>query len=72
MIVLGSTLNLASRLEGLAEKDEIIVSKELKNMVDEKYEFTEIPVESRIEDKIKSYKEVDVVYVVEGKREGLR
>lgn len=44
---LGSTLNFASRLEGIAVDDEIIVSKELKNMVEEKYKFMEIPVKSR-------------------------
>jgi class 3 adenylate cyclase len=68
VILLGSTLNFASRLEGIAKNDEIIVSKELKNMIQEKYELKKkkVPKEHRI----KSYEEVDVVYIVKGKRAG--
>jgi class 3 adenylate cyclase len=72
VILLGSTLNLASRLEGIARFDEIIVSRELKNMVERKYEVTEIPVESRVKGGIKSYEKVDFVYAVEGKKSRAR
>jgi class 3 adenylate cyclase len=70
VILLGSTLNFASRLEGLAEKDEIIVSRQLKNIVERKYKFTTIPeeeIERRMKGKIKSFEGENVVYAVEGK-----
>jgi class 3 adenylate cyclase len=72
VILLGSTVNFASRLEGMAEKDEIIISKELKNMIQENYEFSEIPVKERIENRIKSFEGVDIVYAIKGKRAGFK
>ncbi|HZA68185.1 MAG TPA: hypothetical protein VE548_00690 [Nitrososphaeraceae archaeon] len=39
VILLGSTLNLASRLEGIAKNDHIIISKELGDMIQGKYEL---------------------------------
>ena len=65
---LGQTLNFASRLEGIAKKDQVIISKDLRDMIQENYELRKkrIPKEHRI----KAYKDVDVVYVLEGKRKG--
>ena len=67
--LLGPTLNFASRLEGIAEEDEIIVSKDLRNMIEDKYELRRKRIPE--DDKIKSYEEVDVVYVLEGKKRRL-
>jgi len=39
IILMGSTVNFASRLQCIAKDDEIIVSKQLKNMVQEKFKF---------------------------------
>jgi class 3 adenylate cyclase len=73
VIFLGSTLNFASRLEGIAESDEIVASKGLKNMIQKKYNLREKMIPKAIEDRIKAYEDVayedvDVVYAVEGKR----
>jgi class 3 adenylate cyclase len=70
VIVLGSTLNFASRLEGLAKYDQIIVSKDLKAMIEEFYELRKKKIPKK--DIIKSYKEVKFVYVLEGRRKGVR
>jgi class 3 adenylate cyclase len=53
--LLGPTLNFASRLEGMAEEDEIIVSKDLRNMIEDKYELRKkkIPEDDRKEEKTK-------------------
>lgn len=69
MNLLGPTLNFASRLEGIAEEDEIIVSKDLKNMIEDKYKLRKKRIPEN--DRIKSYEEVDVVYVLEGKKRRL-
>lgn len=70
VIVLGSTLNFASRLEGIAKNNQIIVSEELRDMIQENYEWRKKMIPK--DDRIKSYEEVDVVYVLKGKREGFR
>jgi adenylate cyclase len=72
VILLGSTLNFASRLEGLAKKNEIIVSEELKDMIKPNYRFKKIPVKEREKRKIKSYEGVEFIYTIEGKKEGFR
>lgn len=64
---MGSTLNLASRLEGIAKKDEIIVSRRLKDMIQGQYKFTPISVKRRIKDNIKSFEREKVVYSIKGK-----
>jgi len=68
VIFMGSTLNLARRLEGLAKNDEIIVSRQLKEMIQGQYEFTPISVRRRIKDDIKSFESEKVVYAIKGKR----
>jgi class 3 adenylate cyclase len=65
VILLGSTLNFASRLEGIAQTDEIIVSEDVMNMIREKYELKTI---RGLKGKIKSFEEVNVVYLVKGIR----
>jgi class 3 adenylate cyclase len=65
---MGSTLNLASRLEGIAKKDEIIVSRKLKDMIQGQYNFTPVSVKRREKDGIKSFKREKVVYAIKGKK----
>jgi len=72
IILMGSTVNLASRLQSIAKDDEIIVSKRLRNMVQEKFKFLRIATNDRIEEesskgKIKSFEEEDIVYSLAGK-----
>ena len=69
VIFMGSTLNLASRIEGIAKKDEIIVSRKLKEKIQGQYKFTPISVKRRLKgDYIKSFKEEKVVYALKGTR----
>jgi class 3 adenylate cyclase len=69
--VIGREVNFASRLvEEIAEKDEIIVSEELKNVVRKDFRFENIKVEERKKEtgtKIKSFKEVKDVFKLIGK-----
>jgi class 3 adenylate cyclase len=64
--ILGPTVNFASRLEGMAVKDEIIVSKTLMNMVKDSYNFEEIEAEVRNNSKfgkgIKAFEKEKYVY----------
>jgi adenylate cyclase len=67
IILMGRTVNLASRLEGIAENDEILVTKRLKTIVQDKFESNEIPIKDRVEkEKIKSFEEEDTVYGIIG------
>jgi class 3 adenylate cyclase len=78
IVILGSTVNLASRLEGLAEEDEIITSKQLRNMVKNRFLLHGIKIEQRINEKdqkgkahngkIKTFEEEIFVYAVKGKK----
>jgi class 3 adenylate cyclase len=72
VIFMGSTLNLASRLEGIAKKDEIIISRRLKGYIKSQYEITPISVMRREGHLIKSFESEKVVYVIKGKRNGFR
>jgi class 3 adenylate cyclase len=64
-----STVNIASRLQCLAENDEIIVSRKLKNMVQGKFEFLGEMTKDRGAGKnIKSFRDVDIVYDVREKK----
>ncbi len=60
--VIGNDVNLASRLEGNAEDNQILISPLLKNMVDEVFEFEEIKLP--LEKRMKSYPDIDRVYAV--------
>jgi adenylate cyclase len=67
--LIGSTVNLASRFEDLANNGEIIVSQEIKNMIEGKYDLREIKTKDRLNDKrhggtIKSFPEHKIVYNV--------
>lgn len=68
VIFMGSTLNLASRLEGLAKRDEIIISRKLKDVIQGQYDFTPISVKRREKRGIKSFKKEKVIYAIKGKR----
>jgi class 3 adenylate cyclase len=74
IILLGSTINLASRLEGIAKCDEIIISKKLRNMVQKKFKFSRIDPSDRLKEessktpKIKSFEEEDIVYSLTRKK----
>jgi class 3 adenylate cyclase len=59
--VIGSTVNLASRIESIAVKDQIIVSEQTKKLVQEKFAFNRINVKG----KIQSYPEIEFVYKVD-------
>ena len=74
VVVLDSTINLASRLEGFAETDEIIISKNLMFMVKDKFEFDDIEVEKRLKEdsmnlKLKAFENEDFVYSVRVKKD---
>jgi class 3 adenylate cyclase len=60
--VIGSTVNLASLIESIAENDQIIITEQTKTMVQERFRFNRINVKG----KIQSYPEVEFVYEVEG------
>jgi len=60
--VYGSTVNLASRLEGLADNQQIIISKDVKEIVEKYYQINYIPISS--DNKIKSYPEIKQVYEI--------
>lgn len=64
--ILGPAVNFASRLEEIAKDDEIIISKELKFMVEKAFVCKKLKIEERLQDKkrIKSFEEEDVVYSV--------
>lgn len=60
--VIGGDVNMASRLEEFATNDQIIISKDLKNMVEDQFEFKEVLITSR--KKIKSFEKMREVYLV--------
>lgn len=73
IILLGPTVNFASRLEGIAKEDEIIVSEPLRNMVQGKFQFLEIMIKDRVKEesrkgKIKSFEEEGIVYSLTTKK----
>lgn len=59
--VIGDDVNFASRLEGIAENDQIIVSDEVHNILEKEFDFQKIylPPEKRIQ----SYKQIEYVYL---------
>lgn len=58
--VFGSTVNLASRLEELAEKNQILVSEEIKNIIENKFILKEISVNP--DHKIKGFEHIKKYY----------
>jgi class 3 adenylate cyclase len=60
--ILGSPVNLASRLEAVAEKDQIIISPYVRDLIQSEFELQKfVPKKS-----IQSYPEIDVIYEVKG------
>jgi hypothetical protein len=58
--LLGSTVNLASRLESIAEKNQILTSTQVKDLIQNEYEILPIQLKKSIQ----SYPEIDEVYEV--------
>lgn len=58
----GSTVNLANRLEGLADNQQIIISKEVKEIIEKTYQMN--PVHINLDNKIKSFPEINKVYEI--------
>lgn len=59
--VIGSHVNLASRLEGIAEADQIVISQYTKEKVVEKFNLETIQIK---EDKIKAFEDILEYYIV--------
>ena len=60
--ILGSPVNLASRLESVAENDQIIISPYVKDLIQSEFKLSRfVP-----NDSIQSYPDIDVVYEVTG------
>lgn len=70
--ILGPTVNLASRLEGMAKKDEIIISKTLINMTKYNYNFVRLKTKDRSNAKtyegIKAFEKEKFVYGLKSKK----
>jgi len=59
--ILGSPVNLASRLESIAETDQIIISPYVKDLVDGKFNLQKVVLKQPLQ----SFPEVDLVYEIE-------
>jgi class 3 adenylate cyclase len=59
--VIGTHVNLASRLEGIAEADQIVISQYTKEKVVEKFNLETIQIK---EDKIKAFEDILEYYIV--------
>ncbi len=62
---IGSSVNLASRLEGVAEKDEIIVSEQIKDKIENRF----VVEKKSLLYKIKSFEDINCVYKVIAKKD---
>lgn len=61
--VIGTHVNLASRLEGIAEADQIVISNHTQEKVLEKFNLKTIP----IREKIKAFEDITEYYTVQSK-----
>jgi len=61
--VIGTHVNLASRLEGIAEGDQIVISQYTKEKVPEKFNLKTI----QITEKIKAFEDITEYYIVQSK-----
>jgi class 3 adenylate cyclase len=52
--MIGSTINLASRFEGLAHNGEIIISEEIGRMINGEFDSEIIRIEDRLMEQVKS------------------
>ena len=59
--ILGSPVNLASRLESIAENDQIIISSYVKDLVNGKFNLQKVILKQSLQ----SFPEIDVVYEIE-------
>ena len=61
--VIGTHVNLASRMEGIAEADQIVISQYTKEKVSQKFNMQTIQIK---EEKIKAFEDITEYYVVVG------
>ena len=61
--VIGTHVNLASRMEGIAEADQIVISQYTKEKVSQKFNLETIQIK---EEKIKAFEDITEYYVVIG------
>ena len=61
--VIGTHVNLASRMEGIAEADQIVISQYTKEKVSQKFTMETIQIK---EEKIKAFEDITEYYVVMG------
>jgi class 3 adenylate cyclase len=61
--VIGTHVNLASRMEGIAEADQIVISQYTKEKVSQKFKMETIQIK---EEKIKAFEDITEYYVVTG------
>jgi len=59
--ILGSPVNLASRLESIAETDQIIISPYVKDLVNGKFNLQKVVLKQPLH----SFPEVDLIYEIE-------
>ena len=59
--ILGSPVNLASRLESIAETDQIIISSYVKDLVNGKFNLQKVVLKQPLH----SFPEVDLIYEIE-------
>lgn len=61
--VIGTHVNLASRMEGIAEADQIVISQYTKEKVSQKFKMETIQIK---EEKIKAFEDITEYYVITG------
>ena len=61
--VIGTHVNLASRLEGIAENDQILISQYTKEKILQKFNLETISIKK---DKIKAFEDITEYYIVQG------
>ena len=62
---IGINVNLASRLEGLATEDQIVVSPSTKMQIEDEFKLKTVPVEKAI----KGFENISECYEIAGKKE---
>ncbi len=62
---IGTNVNLASRMEGVATEDQIIVSPSMKMQIEDEFNLKTVPIEK----KIKGFENISECYEIAGKRD---
>ena len=62
---IGTNVNLASRMEGVAIEDQIIVSPSMKMQIEDEFNLKTVPIEK----KIKGFENISECYEIAGKRD---